>query len=380
MKSTSILALLAVAGPIFLGCNDPAPEGMPADKPSLKSAFDGDFLIGAALNPEQFYGRDSLGAALVRQQFNSITPENVMKWEVIHPEPDRYDFTDADRYVDFGEENGMFVVGHTLVWHSQTPHWVFENEDGSPASRDTLIARMEDHIRTVVGRYKGRVKGWDVVNEALNEDGSLRDSPWRRIIGDDFLSRAFRLVHEVDPDAELYYNDYSLANADKAKGAARIVQNMLDEGLTVTGIGMQGHYKMDWPTAAEVDSSITLFRNLGVNVMFTELDIDLLPRATQNTGADVSMSADAWEELNPYEAGLPESLQTALAERYGALFGVFMKHKDAVTRVTFWGVRDSDSWLNGWPVRGRTSYPLLFGRDGAPKPAMKAVLATAAEK
>ncbi|HMB91501.1 MAG TPA: endo-1,4-beta-xylanase, partial [Rhodothermales bacterium] len=217
LKSMILMGLLS-AGLLVSACE---PTGEPAEisdadttatATTLKDAFEGAFLVGAALNPEQFYERDSAGAALIKTHFNTITPENVMKWVEIHPEPGQYDFEAADQFVEFGEANDLFIVGHTLVWHSQIPDWVFEDEAGNPVSRDTLLARMHDHIFTVVGRYKGRVDGWDVVNEALNEDGTLRESRWLQIIGEDFLAKAFEFAHEADPDAELYYNDYSLEN------------------------------------------------------------------------------------------------------------------------------------------------------------------------
>ena len=354
-----------------------APVRAPAAPAALKTVFQDAFLIGTALNADQFSERDTLGAALVAAQFNAITPENVLKWECVHPRPGTYSWSGPDRYVDFGTRHNMFVVGHTLVWHSQVPRWVFQDAAGKPVSRDTLLGRMRDHIHTVVGRYKGRIKGWDVVNEALNEDGTLRDSPWRRIIGDDFIAKAFQYAAEADPAAELYYNDYSLENPAKRDGAVRLVKSLQAAGVKVSGIGTQEHQKMDWPSTALVDSMITAFRALGVQVHVTELDIDVLPRATRNVGADVSMRAQAQAALDPFRASLPDSAQASLAKRYGELFAVYMKHKDAIGRVTFWGVRDGDSWLNNWPVRGRTSHPLLFDRQGRPKPAFDAVVRTA---
>ena len=358
---------------------EPATATAASQTPALKDVFEDAFLVGAALNADQFSERDTRGAALTKAQFNSITPENVLKWELVHPEPGRYDFEAPDRYVRFGEENDMFIVGHTLVWHSQVPDWVFQDAAGKPVSRDTLLNRMRDHIHTVVGRYKGRIDGWDVVNEALNEDGTLRQSPWLKIIGEDYIAKAFQFAHEADPEAELYYNDYSLENAPKRDGAVRLVKSLQDQGIPVTGIGTQQHLKMDWPSVAQVDSSITAFAKLG-KVMVTELDIDVLPRATTNQGADVSLSVEAQERLNPYRAGLPDSVQQALAQRYADLFRVYLKHKDDISRITFWGVADGDSWLNGWPVPGRTSYPLLFDRAHQPKPAFDAVIQTAREQ
>jgi endo-1,4-beta-xylanase len=334
-------------------------------------------LVGAALNADQFFERDTRGAALVRTHFNSITPENVLKWELVHPRAGVYDFVASDKYVEFGERNGMIIIGHTLVWHSQVPRWVFEDAKGQAVSRDTLLNRMRDHIHSVVGRYRGRIKGWDVVNEALNEDGTLRQSPWLKIIGEDYLAKAFQFAREADPTAELYYNDYSLENAPKRDGAVALVRRLRERGIPVTGIGTQEHLKMDWPSVAQVDSMLTAFTALGVQVMITELDIDMLPRVPGEGVADVSTRLEHRPELNPYAAGLPDSVQHALADRYERLFAVYLRHRSAISRVTFWGVADGDSWLNGWPVRGRTNYPLLFDRQGKPKPAFDAVIRVA---
>jgi endo-1,4-beta-xylanase len=345
----------------------------------LKDSYRGAFLVGAAIAPKQFEEQDVANAALVKREFNTISPENVLKWVIVHPQPDHYDFAPADKYVAFGERNGMFIIGHTLVWHSQVPGWVFQDAPGQPLTRDALLARMKDHIQTVVGRYKGRIKGWDVVNEALNEDGTLRQTPWMKIIGPDYIAKAFEYAHEADPAAELYYNDYNLDYAKKRDGAVRLVKSLLDRGIPVRAIGSQEHLKLTTPTAAEVDSSIRAFAALGVKVNMTELDIDLLPQATRNDGADVSLRAGPAPNLNPYAAGLPDSLQQKLARRYADLFRVYMANQDAIDRITFWGVGDGDSWLNGWPVPGRTSYPLLFDRQLGKKPAYDAVAAVAKE-
>lgn len=343
----------------------------------LKDAYKDDFRIGAALNPAQFSEQDGRGAAIVKAQFNTITPENVLKWANVHPNPETYDFAAPDRYVTFGEKNHMFIVGHTLVWHNQTPAWVFKDNQGNPVDRDTLLKRLHDHIFTVVGRYKGRINGWDVVNEALNEDGSMRQTPWMKIIGEDYIAKAFEYAHEADPKAELYYNDYSVENEAKRRGAVALIKKLQAQGVPLTAIGLQGHNKMDWPTVEQQDATIAAFGNLGIKVMITELDIDVLPAATRQPGAEVTLNVDAQARLNPYQNGLPESVQQALAKRYGDLFSVYRKHRDVVTRVTFWGVTDGDSWLNNWPVRGRTSYPLLFDRDGKPKPAFDSVIRAA---
>lgn len=248
---------------------------------TLKDTFKGSFLTGAAVNPAQFTEQDARGAALVKAQFNTITPENVLKWERVHPQPGSYSFELPDRYVAFGEKNHMFIVGHTLLWHNQTPAWVFQDDKGNPADRETLLKRLHDHIQAVVGRYKGRINGWDVVNEALEEDGSLRQSPWLKIIGEDYIVKAFQFAHEADPQAELYYNDYNIENEAKLKGALELLRKLQAQGVPVTGVGIQGHWHMDAPSNEQVDAAITAFGKLGLKVMITELDVDVLPLAFQ---------------------------------------------------------------------------------------------------
>ncbi|MEX0770702.1 MAG: endo-1,4-beta-xylanase [Balneolaceae bacterium] len=345
--------------------------------PALQEVFSEDFYIGTALNRSQIFGQDERSLELVRTHFNTITPENILKWQHVHPNPGEYNFEPADRYVEFGEQEDMFIVGHTLVWHSQTPDWVFKDDEGDPMSREAMIERMRDHIHTVVGRYQGRIDGWDVVNEALNEDGSLRQSPWLEIIGEDYISLAFEFAREADPQAELYYNDYSLENPSKREGAVRLIESLQEQGVPVTGIGTQGHYSLEWPPVEEVDATISAFANLGIDVMVTELDVDVLPRATDGQGADISRTAGPGVELNPYPEALPDLVQQSLARRYAHLFETFLRHREVLTRVTFWGVTDGHSWKNNWPVRGRTNYPLLFDRNWEPKPAFHSVVEVA---
>jgi endo-1,4-beta-xylanase len=373
------IAAAVVAGLVLSSVPAGAQAGGAAPAQGLKDVYRGAFLVGAALAPQQFTERDTASVALIRREFNAISPENVLKWENVHPAPDRYDFAPSDAYVAFGERNGMFVLGHTLVWHSQVPRWVFQAIDGKPLGREQLLARMKAHIDTVVGRYRGRINGWDVVNEALNEDGTLRESPWMRIIGPDYIARAFEYAHAADPAAELYYNDYSLENPAKRAGAIRLVRSLLDRGIPVHAVGNQEHLKLSSPSAAAVDSTIRAFAALGVKMNVSELDIDLLPPAIRGAGADVSARGRPSATLNPYAAGLPDSVQRAFTARYVDLFRVYLANKDAIERVTFWGVADGDSWLNGWPVPGRTAYPLLFDRQLHPKPAYDQVRALASD-
>ena len=269
----------------------------------------------------------------------------------------------------------MKIRGHTLVWHSQTPKWVFQDENGRPlngtnaADRELLLHRMHDHIQTVVGRYKGRIKCWDVVNEALQDNGQLRKSPWLKIIGEDYIEKAFQYAHEADPDAILRYNDYSLENEPKRNGAIALIKKLQAEGIPVEAVGLQDHVKLDWPTVEQLDATISDFAKLGVKVMITELDVDLLSRSRSADVAEVQKQVVA----NNYTNGLPPVIQQALTKRYGDLFSVYVKHRNDIALVTLWGVTDGDSWLN----RGRMNHPLLFDRQWQPKPAFDAVIKAA---
>ncbi len=351
-----------------------------AKTPVLKDVFAKDFLIGAALNDDVMNGKDPRAAVIVRRQFNTITPENIMKWMHIHPEPSRYNFRATDRFVKFGQKNKMFIVGHTLVWHWQTPKWVFEDKNGNDVDRETLLKRMKRHIFAVVGRYKGRVNGWDVVNEAIDDNGRLRRTKWMKIIGEDFIAKAFEYAHQADPNAELYYNDFTLDEPAKRKACIRLVKDLKAKGLRIDGVGLQGHWALDYPKLEDVEAFINAMTALGVKVMITEMDVDVLPKAMHHRGADLSKMAKQRKELDPYVAGLPDAMQKKLADRYTEFFTLFVKHADKINRVTFWGVYDKTSWLNKFPVRGRTNHPLLFGRDYKPKPAFFAVIKTAEGK
>jgi endo-1,4-beta-xylanase len=373
MKKIVFLAVLAMVG--MISCQKDQKQSL-----TLKDAFNDHFLIGAALNYDQASGNDTASLKVLKSEFNTITPENLMKWERIHPQPDQYNFKPGDQYVELGMNHDMFVVGHTLVWHNQTPDWVFENEQGELASRDTMLKRMKNHINKVAGHFKGKVDGWDVVNEAVLDNGPMRKSKWYKTIGRDFVRHAFQYAHEAAPDAELYYNDYSLWKPKKREGTVKLVRSLLDAGVRVDAIGMQGHWGLNHPSLDQIEASIQAFSDLGVKVMITELDIDVLPRPGGHTGAEISENYELRKELDPYRNGLPDSVQTALAERYEEIFRLFLEHSDKISRVTFWGVNDEQSWKNNFPVRGRTNYPLLFDRNNQPKAAYDSVIQLAKEK
>jgi endo-1,4-beta-xylanase len=340
--------------------------------PALKDVFKADFLIGGALNRPLVTGRDPNAAALAAKHFNTATPENDLKWQLVHPQPNQYNWEPADSYVAFGEKNKMFIIGHTLVWHSQTPPWVFKDEAGNALTRDALLARMKDHILTVAGHYKGRVKGWDVVNEALDDSGKMRNTQWLRIIGEgsadkqyDHIENAFRWAHEADPEAELYYNDYNLeVSKAKCDAAVAIVKYLKSKGLRIDGVGIQLHGGLTYPSAAGLEYAITSLAATGVKVMITELDLKTQTRAPR--GADVSqVNRDSTKDANAATA----ETQKKLADKYVEIFSVLLKHKKDISRVTFWGVYDKTSWIGG--------SPLLFDRNCQPKEAFFAVVKTA---
>ena len=344
---------------------------------SLEEGYRSAFHIGAALGEEVYVNQSAILSPLARNQFDLIVSGNDFKWERIHPREGVYDFSRSDAMMEWAESHGKTVHGHVLVWHSQTPSWVFQNSAGGDLTRAELIDRMQAHIRTVVGRYKGRIQSWDVVNEAFNDDGTLRDSKWRQIIGDDYLEIAFRTAHEVDPDAILVYNDYSWAAAGRRAAILAMAADFKARGVPISGLGIQGHWQLSYPSAAQVDMILADAASTGLHVLVTELDIDVLPTAWEHAGADISNLHEYQDELDPYTEGLPADVAIELAQRYQTLFGLFLKYQSSLYTVTLWGVTDGDSWLNNFPVRGRTNYPMIFDREGLPKSAYYRVLSIA---
>jgi len=368
-----------------------------AEKPTLKDAFKDDFLIGTAINRAVATGTASRWRTqeqldrdrdLVKAQFNQITAENEMKWERIHPREgaDGYNWEAADAFVDFGVKNGMYLVGHTLVWHAQTPNWVFAGTNPPPqadntsenvpprrfgprtyngprASREELLQRMRDHIFTVVGRYKGKIKAWDVVNEAIDDNGTnvLRNSLWLHIIGPDFIAKAFEYAHEADPNAVLRYNDYGLENPAKRRKLASLIKSLQEQKVPVMAIGTQAHLNVSSASFENMDQALTDMAALGLPIHVTELDVNSAQSGQRNTGADIA------NNTNVTQGGLVDEADLRLTKAYEGIFRAFLKHIDSVEMVTFWGPNDANSWRR----RGR---PLLFDVDCQPKPAFGAVI------
>jgi endo-1,4-beta-xylanase len=393
-----------------------------ADKPTLKDAYKDHFLVGVAINRTIATGTavraDNVNrnldqvrqdAALAVEQYNQVAPENDLKWALIHPREgaDGYDFGPADAFVNFGLSNNMYLVGHTLVWHGQTPQWVFAGTNPPPvmtnapqaattniagtnapggrrfgrgpgggggfggfrgprASREELLQRMRDHIHTVVGRYKGKIKVWDVVNEALADGGTnvLRNSLWVEIIGPDFIAKAFEYAHEADPDAILRYNDYSLENPGKRAKLITLIKSLQAQKVPVHAIGTQTHVSVSSPSFEQMDRALTEMESLGLPIHITEFDVNSAVGGQRSTGADIS------ENAATTQGGLVDQAAQRLANQYASLFRAFLKHEKSVRMVTFWGINDGVSWR----ANGK---PLLFDGNNQPKPAFDAVIAEA---
>lgn len=339
------------------------------DESALKEIFKADFAIGTALSADQIEGKDPGADSLVRRQFNVVTAENSMKSMFLQPEWGKFDFELGDRLVEYARQNNMQVIGHTLIWHSQLPSYV-----QGMNSKDSVQTFFRDHIQTVASHYDRKILGWDVVNEALNEDGTMRSTIFQRLVGDDYVTEAFRLAQKAAPHTELYYNDYNIEQPAKRAGAIRLIRQIQEAGVRIDGVGIQGHWHAGKVPLKDIEDSILEYAALGLQVMITELDLEVLPR--DFSGAEISqrIKDPADPSLNPYTGGLPDSVQNQLANDYEALFKLFLKHRDKISRVTFWGVNDGQSWLNGWPLPGRTNYPLLFDRNYRPKPAYYKVI------
>ena len=331
-------------------------------------------LIGSSLNQYQSDGSDAAASAVVRQHFNTAVAENCMKAEVVQPKPNKFRFALADEFVSYCEQNGLKPIGHCLIWHSQAPKWFFTDSLGQTVSREVMIERIQKHISRVVGRYKGRIHGWDVVNEAVEGDGSFRQSPFYKIIGEDFIEIAFRAAHEADPDAELYYNDYSMSDVGKRETVCRIVRNLKQKGIRIDAVGMQSHNGLNYPDLTEYEKSIEAFAACGVKVMITELDLNVLPNPENFGGAAVETNYEYQEKMNPYKNGLPDDKAEEIRQRYLDFFKIYYKHRDKISRINLWGISDKNSWLNDWPIKGRTNYPLLFDRNYQPKPVVEDII------
>lgn len=371
-KRTTWFAVLTVAVLGFVVTVESLGDG-PVSVPqsrkedALMMGFVNCFVIGAAIPGAELNRAER---RLLFSNFGTVTPENCMKPAPLHPAEDRFDFANADALVAMAHANGLTVNGHTLVWHQQCPDWFFT--DGSRlAGRELVLRRMQAHIAEVAGHFAGKMKSWDVVNEAI-DDGTdyLRKSKWLTSIGEDFIAEAFIAAQKADPKAKLYYNDYGIERQPKRDKTLRLIHDLKQRKAPVQGIGIQGHWQIDHIPFQDIEDAIIAFHSEGMQVMITELDVDVVTRETAGAGVETRERGGG----DPFANGLPEDLQQRLADQYARLFALFLKHRDKIDRVTFWGLHDGRSWLNYWPSK-RTNHPLLWDRALQPKLALSAVLA-----
>ena len=315
---------------------------------------------------------------IITKYFNWVVAENCMKAEVIHPQEGVYDFTLADQFVDKAKAAGLKVQGHCLIWHSQCPQWFHHDKDGKLVSKEVLKKRIREHIYTVVSHFKGRVDAWDVVNEAFEDDGTPRKSLFWQILGTDYIPLAFQAAHEADPSIQLFYNDYSMYKASKVEGVCRFFKPLIQQGLPITAIGMQGHMILednkDGKYFKEYEHSINTIRDAGVPTFFSELDLTVLPNPYGFSGANVSDLLAYRPEMDPFKNGITKEKEAEAGQYWVDFYKMLIAHRDDILRVTFWCLNDANSWRNDFPIKGRTDYATLFDRQSQPKPFIQDII------
>ncbi|GHV55566.1 beta-xylanase [Bacteroidia bacterium] len=342
---------------------------------SLKSAYKGKFLIGTSISPNCISDRKA--RQIITRHFNSVTSESGLKFRTLPTENDNIFFETADKLLKFSEKHKMFFVGHCLIGAARPPLWILEENNGKKLTGELVAKRMEQHIKTIVGRYKNRIKVWDVLNEAIADDGSLLNTPLYKISGANYIKNAFRFAREADPNCKLYYNDYDLSKESKRNGVVQMIKQLHADGVHIDGIGIQGHCHLVFPDIKEMEKSIVAFAEQGCKVSITEMDISILPVFNPYTDAKIALSEAYRKSLNPFTRGIPEKIAQLQSNRYIELFNLFLKHQDIIERVTLWGITDSYSRKNDAPIPGRTDYPLLFDRNYQAKPVVKELIAMA---
>jgi len=366
-----VLALTLSAGnisgegvPIETHLNENAAK-VSASCPNIRLCehFCQEFQIGTAVSPFQL--RVPEFREHILRHFNSLTAENCMKPDAIYRNDDFCDFRQADALVEFAQENGLAVRGHTLVWHSQTPPAIDKDENGEKLTKDALYARLERYMTAVLTHFHGKVYCWDVVNEAISDFGPERyrtHSPWYEICGKEFIAEAFRMAHRIDPDLRLYYNDYGLISPEKRQKTVEMLRELLADGVPIHGVGLQAHWNIHHFSPEELQKSIDAFAELGLDVQITELDMSVYEwRPPQQTKQ---------EQKTPKE-GLTAEQEALQAEKYSQAFQVLRNNADRISSVTFWGISDRFTWLSY--RKNRKDYPLLFDTDQQPKEAFRKI-------
>lgn len=360
------LAALCLSSLYFMQCTVPSKGQEPTASTvkGLHQYYSDYFPVGVAVSPGAL--KDSAQSALILKEFNSMTPENVMKAGPIHPQPNEYNWEPADAISNYAKTNDLKLRGHALVWHQQYPNWFFKDENGNQINKDTLYARMKTHITDVVTRYKDVIYAWDVVNEAVSDNSEYvyrQESPYFQIAGEEYLTKAFEFAHAADPQAKLYYNDYNAARPEKVDRIYALVKKLKDAGVPIHGVGIQGHWSIYEPSEKDLRYAIEKYASLGLDVQITELDVSIYP----------------WEkERRPMKPGesdeLTEELEEKQLQQYDMFFRVFRDYKETLTGVTFWNISDQYTWLDTYPVEGRKNYPLLFDQELKPKKAYQKVI------
>ncbi len=346
-----------ICEPAFAGMGNHPDAFKPDSLKGLKDYYKGYFPVGVSVSPNSLAGSESL---LILKNFASLTAENVMKSGPIHPEESRYSWENADKIVGFAQSNGLLMRGHTLCWHQQTPVWMFKDQAGNPVSKEVLLGRLKEHIKEVVSRYKGKIYAWDVVNEAVADNDSLflRESPWLKIAGEGYIAKAFQWAHEADPTAQLFYNDYNTEFPGKRDKIYKLLKKLLEAGVPINGIGLQGHWNLKNPSEKELRETIEKFSSLGLKIQITELDVSVYGEGEKDPSDHLFTPAREQQQIDQYKM----------------IFRVLRSYQKNITGVTFWNVSDRSSWLDNFPVRGRKNYPLLFDQNLSAKKAYQEVV------
>lgn len=350
MKSIHSLILCV----LFAACS---PANQEKGEKGLKDYYATYFPVGVAVYPEALKGEE---ANLIKKHFISMTPENVMKMEPIHPEPNQYNWDPADQIVNFARENGLKLRGHALCWHNQVPGWLYTDSLGNEVTKEELLNRLETHIHDVVGRYKDDIYAWDVVNEAISDSPETfyRNSKWYQICGEEFIAKAFEYARAADPDVELFYNDYEVINPVKREKIYQLVKQLKEDGVPIDGVGIQGHWSVYEPTEQVLRETIETLTDLGLKVQITELDVSVYPKEHSR------------REKRPDDTDVfTDELKQKQIAQYAMIFRVFREYQEHLNAVTFWNISDRYSWLDHFPVPDRKDYPLLFDEQLQPKDA-----------
>lgn len=333
MKKLGIIIALLVAA-----CTKPTIESC-TDTESLYQQAG--FHVGVAVDMAALLTNPTY-KQIAQKQFNSITPENIFKPTYLHPQENQFNFILADSLAAFCKTNGKRLHGHTLVWHTQLPQWMMEyNGDWEKL--------LKTHVQTIVSHFKGRVTSWDVINEAFNEDGTLRNSIWLRKLGSSYIEKAFRYAREADPEALLFYNDFNLvSNPNKLRSVLQLLNSMQARGVKVDGIGMQTHISVQYVEEEQVAEALYEVARHGYKIHLSEIDISINPNGGIIKNKDHLLQQQAFKlaGIVQHYKQLPPHLQ------YG---------------ITFWGISDADSWIPQFYER--EDYPLLYNRKYQPKPA-----------